>query len=154
ARASSNLDHRCDLWALATIAYEALSSGLPIEGDDADEVLENLCRGRIVPFRQQMAGMPAALDAFFARAFASAMDAGFESAGELAVAFAKAAKDDGDMNAGGAAGTTSDASPPARVASFVDALERGVASEQAGSGVTSDIERDALVLILLSPEER
>ena len=29
ARASFKLDHRCDLWALATIAYEGLSGGAP-----------------------------------------------------------------------------------------------------------------------------
>ncbi len=34
ARASPKLDHRCDLWALATIAYQMLTGHLPVEGGD------------------------------------------------------------------------------------------------------------------------
>jgi serine/threonine protein kinase len=91
ARASSKLDHRCDLWALSTIAYEALSGELPVLGADTDELLANLCAGRIVPLRQRSPDMPAALDAFFRRAFSEAVGARFQSASELAQAFARAA---------------------------------------------------------------
>src|SRR5215472_652021 len=34
AVASSKLDHRCDVWALAVIAYEALTGHLPADGKD------------------------------------------------------------------------------------------------------------------------
>src|ERR1700761_9207231 len=51
ARASTKLDHRCDLWALATIAYETLTGDLPVAGADAEELLRNLCAGRMVPIR-------------------------------------------------------------------------------------------------------
>jgi eukaryotic-like serine/threonine-protein kinase len=91
ARASRNLDHRCDLWALSTIAYEALSGELPVSGAETDELLANLCAGRIVPLRQRSPDMPAALDAFFRRAFSEAVGARFQSASELAQAFARAA---------------------------------------------------------------
>ncbi|HEY1694863.1 MAG TPA: protein kinase [Polyangiaceae bacterium] len=91
ARASSKLDQRCDLWSLATIAYEALTGELPVKGSDTDQLLENLCAGRIVPLRQTSPDMPVALDSFFRRALAPAIGVRFESAAELAAAFARAA---------------------------------------------------------------
>jgi eukaryotic-like serine/threonine-protein kinase len=84
ARASVTLDHRCDLWALATIAYEALTGELPIEGKDTDELLHRLCAGRILRLRDRAPDLPAALDAVFARAFAEPIGARFASATELA----------------------------------------------------------------------
>jgi serine/threonine-protein kinase len=91
ARGSSQLDHRCDLWALATIAYEGLSGDMPVTGDDADDMLRNLCAGRIVPLRDRSPDMPLALDAFFRRTFSEAIGARFQSATDLAQAFARAA---------------------------------------------------------------
>jgi serine/threonine-protein kinase len=99
ARASAKLDHRCDLWALATIAYEGLSGELPVTGNDADELLENLCAGRIVPLLDRSPEMPPALDAFFRRAFSPAIGARFQSATELAQAFARAAATASDRHA-------------------------------------------------------
>jgi eukaryotic-like serine/threonine-protein kinase len=91
ARASTKLDERCDLWSLATIAYEALSGQLPVAGSDTDEMLENLCAGRIVPLRQRDPALPAELEAFFRRAFSPAIGARFQNATELSDAFARAA---------------------------------------------------------------
>ena len=91
ARASAKLDHRCDLWALATIAYEGLCGELPVDGGDSDDLLKNLCAGHIVPLRTRSPEMPAALDAFFRRAFSEAIGARFQSATDLAQAFARAA---------------------------------------------------------------
>ena len=99
ARASSKLDHRCDLWALATIAYEGLSGDLPITGDDADDLLKNLCAGRIIPLLDRSPGMPPALDAFFRRAFSEAIGARFQTATDLAQAFARAAATASDRHA-------------------------------------------------------
>jgi serine/threonine-protein kinase len=90
ARASSKLDQRCDLWALATIAYEALTGDLPVDGTDTDEQLGNLCAGRIVPLRARSPGMPEPLDAFFSRAFAENVADRFASAEELVEAFERA----------------------------------------------------------------
>jgi serine/threonine-protein kinase len=86
-RASPRLDHRCDLWALSTIAYQMLTGHLPVEGNDAEEVMKNVCAGRIVPLRQRSPRMPVALDAFFERAFADRLDDRFEGAASLAQAF-------------------------------------------------------------------
>jgi eukaryotic-like serine/threonine-protein kinase len=86
-RASPRMDHRCDLWALATIGYQILTGHLPVDGDDAEEVMKNVCAGRIVPLRQRDPRMPAAVEAFFERAFADRVDDRFEGAASLAQAF-------------------------------------------------------------------
>ncbi len=91
ALGSTKLDHRCDLWALATIAYEALCGELPVDGDDTDALLQNLCAHRIVPLRRRDPSLSPELDAFFARAFSEAIGARFQSATELAQAFGRAA---------------------------------------------------------------
>ena len=91
ALASEKLDHRCDLWALAVIAYESLSGRLPMEGVDVEEILKNLCAGRLVPLRSRLPRAPEALGAFFARAFADRIENRYSSASELANDFAKAA---------------------------------------------------------------
>jgi serine/threonine-protein kinase len=99
ARASARLDHQCDLWALATIAYEGLSGDLPVMGNDTDELLKNLCAGRMVPLLDRSPDMPPALDAFFRRAFSEAIGVRFPSATELAQAFARAAATASDRHA-------------------------------------------------------
>ncbi|HEY8039778.1 MAG TPA: protein kinase, partial [Polyangiaceae bacterium] len=91
ARASAKLDQRCDLWALATIAYEAIAGELPIAGSDTDELLKNLCAGRIIPLRERTTQGPPALDAFFRRAFSDAIGARYQTATALAQAFEAAA---------------------------------------------------------------
>ncbi|MGH7272760.1 MAG: serine/threonine protein kinase, partial [Polyangiaceae bacterium] len=90
ACASPKLDHRCDLWALATIAYETLSHRLPIDGQDTDELMRNVCAGRIIPIHVRRPGLPDAVGAFFDKAFAERIDDRFESAEALAHAFERA----------------------------------------------------------------
>jgi len=109
ARASANLNHQCDLWALATIAYEALTGELPVDGKDTDELLHRLCAGRITRLRDRAPELPAALDAVFARAFAESIGARFASATELAQAIADAVPRD-DRPA--PHGSIADESPP------------------------------------------
>jgi serine/threonine-protein kinase len=93
ARASSRAQHTFDLWALAVLAYEALTGQLPVAGADADEVLKNLCAGRIVPIRDRAPQLAEQFGAFFERAFADDIEARFSSATELAAAFERAASD-------------------------------------------------------------
>ena len=86
ARAQSSLDHQCDLWALATLAYEALTGELPVEGTEADELLKNLAAGHVVPFdsrRSRHGDEARAFDAFFARAMAESVVDRFPSAAEM-----------------------------------------------------------------------
>jgi serine/threonine-protein kinase len=91
ARASSKLDHQCDLWALATVAYEALTGDLPVPGADVEELVSNLCAGRVVPVRDRRPDLPEPLSDFFARAFSGSVEDRFASASELASAFEQAA---------------------------------------------------------------
>jgi serine/threonine-protein kinase len=91
ARGSARLDHRCDLWALATMAYEGVSGDLPVDGADTEQLIQNLCAGRVVPLRARSPGMPAALDAFFARAFSEQIAERFQTAAELVQGFESAA---------------------------------------------------------------
>jgi len=86
----SELDNRADLWALATIAYEALTGELPIAGFDAEELLANLRHRRIVPLRERSPALPASLDPFFERAFGPRAADRHATAMELAAAFEEA----------------------------------------------------------------
>lgn len=90
ARGSTRLDHRCDLWALATIAYEAATAELPVEGRDVDDLMRNLCSGQIIPVGQRIPALEETLGPFFRRAFADDVDQRFQTATELANAFARA----------------------------------------------------------------
>ena len=87
---AEELDHRCDLWALATIAYEALTGDLPVVGASTQELLANLCAGRMVSVHERNPGLPALLAGFFERVFAEKMIDRFASASELAKAFERA----------------------------------------------------------------
>ena len=81
------VDARCDLWALATLAYEALTTELPFPGVDADQRMRHLGAGQYVPVHTHDATLPAGLDAFFRRAFAPAAADRFASGRDLARAF-------------------------------------------------------------------
>ncbi|HSY24707.1 MAG TPA: protein kinase [Polyangiaceae bacterium] len=91
ARGQSPLDPQCDLWALATIAYEALTGQLPVEGTEADELLKNLGAARIVPFRARRGDEAGAFDALFTRALAESAGDRFSNAAEMVRALRSAA---------------------------------------------------------------
>jgi len=90
ARGQSPLDLQCDLWALATIAYEALTGQLPVDGTESDELLKNIGAGRVVPFHARRADEAGAFDAFFSRALADSVDERFPNANEMVRAFRSA----------------------------------------------------------------
>jgi serine/threonine-protein kinase len=86
----SRLDVRVDLWALATVAYEALTGELPLRGTHAHELLRSLHLGEIVPIHERDPELPAGLAEFFRRAFDPRIENRFASASELASSFAHA----------------------------------------------------------------
>ena len=88
--ASSRIDHRCDLWALATVAYEALTGELPLPGCHAGELLRSLALRRIVPIHERAPDLPQPLGAFFERAFGENVDGRYPSALGLSYAFDRA----------------------------------------------------------------
>jgi serine/threonine protein kinase len=87
---AARVDARTDLWAFATVIYEALTGDLPLAGATADELVKNLCAGVTVPVHQRDPSLPAGLADFFARAFAPNIEDRFTTAGELAGAFERA----------------------------------------------------------------
>ena len=96
-RGLSSLDHRCDLWALAVVAYEALTNALPFEGETLQDILISIGIGRQIPISTRRHDLPAAVVAFYERAFAEEIDDRFSSAKDLAQTFASA------VDAGGSA---------------------------------------------------
>lgn len=87
ARGLGSLDHRCDLWALAVVAYEALTRNIPFEGETVEDIFLSICTFRAVPARARCPELPPAVEAFFARAFTPKLDERFTSAAELSDAF-------------------------------------------------------------------
>ncbi len=80
-------DHRIDLWALAVLAYEAVTGALPFVGDTLGDVFLAINNRSFAPARPLHGPCPPELDAFFNRAFAANPAARFASARELADAF-------------------------------------------------------------------
>ena len=91
------VDHRCDLWSLAVVAYEALSKQLPFEGETLQEVLINIGTGREIPLRVRRDDLPDAVYRFFEKAFADELEARFASASDLAITFEHAVGVPGDL---------------------------------------------------------
>lgn len=91
ARGLASLDHRCDLWALAVVAYEALCGALPYDGETTNDMLVNVCSADPIPARHFRPDLPPALDEFFARAFNASVHARFPDALSFAQAFYAAA---------------------------------------------------------------
>jgi eukaryotic-like serine/threonine-protein kinase len=70
-------DAMSDLWALAVVAYECLTGGLPFEGGVAAGL-------ELVPARKRRPGLPPAIDEWLARALAADPKARFASANHMA----------------------------------------------------------------------
>jgi serine/threonine-protein kinase len=87
ARGLDTLDHRCDLWALAVVAYEALTETIPWDGETIEDIFLSICTHRMTPILSRRANLPPAIEGVFARSFAPKLDARFRSAAELSEAF-------------------------------------------------------------------
>ena len=81
-----------DLWALAVVAYEALTGGLPFDGRSYAHIFVGLSNGRFVAASARRPALPTAVDAWFARALARDPAERFASPGELARALRAAAQ--------------------------------------------------------------
>ncbi len=87
-RHSGMVTPQSDLWSVGVILYEMVTGVLPYPGKDFGDVLVRICTEPFVPASTVMPSLPAAVDAFFARALARFPDERFRTAGELADAFA------------------------------------------------------------------
>ncbi|MEO7091717.1 MAG: serine/threonine-protein kinase [Polyangiales bacterium] len=97
ARGLSTLDHRCDVWALGVIAYEALTGTLPYDGETTADLLVNICTTRSVPARTHNEKLPEAIEPFFRKAFAPKVAGRFQSAVDLGEALLSVAREAGRM---------------------------------------------------------
>lgn len=86
ARGLKTLDHRCDVWALAVLAYEALTGKIPWEGETVEEIFLAVCTFRATPILERKADLPPGIAAVFNKAFAPKISDRFASAVEFATA--------------------------------------------------------------------
>ncbi|HZO13999.1 MAG TPA: protein kinase, partial [Polyangiaceae bacterium] len=80
-----------DLWALAIVAYYALTGVYPFEADPLPELLKRILVCQHAPPSQHAPGLPPEVDAWFARALARDPKARFDTVGELIDALRAAA---------------------------------------------------------------
>jgi len=85
----ASLDERCDLFSLAIAIHYARTGLFPFPGDTAAEVAF-AHGGGAPPITKLRAGLPPALDAWFARALAMDPDDRFRSASEMVETFEEA----------------------------------------------------------------
>ena len=87
---SRAIDQRVDLWALAVVAYECVTGVLPFRGRTLARLMAAIGSGAFEPPSRLVPSLPAALDAWFSRAFHVLIDERFGSAREMAAELARA----------------------------------------------------------------
>ena len=85
-----DVDRRCDLWALAVLAYEALLGRMPFHGETPTAVFLAATRGHYDTPSLARRGLPRTVDSWFRTAFAADPAQRFSSAKVMAEAFARA----------------------------------------------------------------
>ena len=80
------LDHRTDLWSLGVVAFFALTGRRPFDGETLARLAVAIHGGSTPSLRAHDASLPAALDAWFARACAREPAARFSTARDLSEA--------------------------------------------------------------------
>jgi serine/threonine-protein kinase len=93
------VDPRSDLWSLAVVAYLCLTGRAPFGGDTFGAVCVSVERRMVTPPSALRAGLPRAVDEWFARAFSRRIEDRFQSAGEMAAALAMASGPSVDASA-------------------------------------------------------
>jgi serine/threonine protein kinase/O-acetyl-ADP-ribose deacetylase (regulator of RNase III) len=90
---AKHVDHRTDVWALAAVAYEALTARQPFQGESLGAQVLAVHTGGFLKPSAIRPGLPEAVDAWATRALQKDPDARFGSARELADALEEAARD-------------------------------------------------------------
>lgn len=87
ARATKEIDHRSDLWSVAVITFRMLTGDNPFHGDSVGDVVLKICSDALPRISDSRQDLPAALDAFFDRAFKRDPNQRFQAAMDIADAF-------------------------------------------------------------------
>jgi serine/threonine protein kinase len=87
---SKHVDFRADLWAVAVLAYHCVTGSVPFDGETFGAIAIAISHGSFAPPHQLRGVGSPALDAWFVRALAREPQDRFQSAVELAEAFALA----------------------------------------------------------------
>jgi serine/threonine-protein kinase len=85
-----DIDHRTDLWALAVVTFYALTGVRPFTGDGIGPLVLSITTDPLPLLSAKNAALGPELDAWMTKALARARDERFQTAKELAEAFAKA----------------------------------------------------------------
>ncbi len=91
SRARRDVDHRADLWALGVIIFRMITGTRPFNGVTAAALAVQICTEPPPSVTSFVPELPTQLDAFFERALAKDPAQRFQSARELAQAFAEIA---------------------------------------------------------------
>jgi serine/threonine-protein kinase len=83
------VDKRCDLWALAVVAYECLTATLPFQADTVGALCIAIERSQFTPATRRVPALAPEVDAFFARALNRDPNRRFVGAQALGEAFAQ-----------------------------------------------------------------
>ncbi len=126
---TKNVDHRTDLWSLAVIVYVCVTGRPPFVGETLTELSIAIFSAPHLVASSLLPGLPPAIDQWFDRALNKEKDGRFQTASELAAAFAEALGH-------GPAFVTDGSGPIAAVSADSDASLRGVEKQptpQAGA---------------------
>lgn len=91
SRARKDVDHRADLWALGVIVFRMITGRRPFDGVTAASLAVQICTEPTPPISSVAPDLPLQLDVFFNRALAKDPAHRFQTARELAQAFAEIA---------------------------------------------------------------
>jgi serine/threonine-protein kinase len=128
ARGLRDLDHRTDLWSLGIIAYKCVTGVLPFDGQSVGDLLVKICTSPLPRAADLVPELPAAFDAWLARALERDVPRRFATATELAQALATAA---------GLPATRGPSSTPLGDAAPTSLPARALAPTLPGAAVTS-----------------